>query len=191
MHKRIEGFTIVEVAVVIIVIAILASLSAFGYSTYRSRVADTAVQSNLQSMAVAVEAFSQKHNRYPKNNTELASLGIEASRDSYPATSIALTYCANYTRHVNVSGATVITSGYGFVGRSSSGAIFFVTHKTGITQITRASSTDTATWNGSGAGLWCAARAELKRWDTTVYPYYEASVGRTYTANGDWAGFTK
>ena len=192
MLKLNRGFTIVEVATVIVVIAILVSITSLAYGNYRNRVADTAVQSNLQAFATATEAFVQKNNRYPSSAEELKKFGIDVTPSAYPSTGIVLTYCSNYSSYINpTTGQVTFKLAYGFVGRSASGSIYIVTDKTGPSHPEKVDKAIADTWNGSGAGLWCAARAGLSRWDTTSYPYYEVSVGKTYTTSGDWAGITK
>ncbi len=59
------GFTIVEIMVVVVVLAILASMSFFGWSTWRDRVAETELKSDLNGVAAAMESARNWANGYP------------------------------------------------------------------------------------------------------------------------------
>lgn len=51
MNKRSSGFTLVELLIVIVVIAILAAISVVAYNGIQNRASDTTVQSDINSMA--------------------------------------------------------------------------------------------------------------------------------------------
>lgn len=65
--KRSFGFTIVEVAVIIVVIGILASIITFSIGSWRTRVAQTEVRSDLSSVRSAMDAKRNFSNGYPTN----------------------------------------------------------------------------------------------------------------------------
>lgn len=65
MKKSTSGFTIVELLIVIVVIAILAAISVAVYGNIQNRANDTAVQSDINSFAKKVMLFEAEKGRYP------------------------------------------------------------------------------------------------------------------------------
>ena len=63
-HKQI-GFTIVELLVVIVVLGILVSLSYFAFNSWRDRVAETELKSDLNGLYSAMESARNWSNGYP------------------------------------------------------------------------------------------------------------------------------
>lgn len=59
------GFTIVELLVVIVVLGILVSVSYFGFSTWRDRVAESELKSDLNGLYSAMESARSWSNGYP------------------------------------------------------------------------------------------------------------------------------
>jgi type II secretion system protein G len=71
-RKRVKGFTLVELLIVIIIIAVLAAVIVpkFGNSSVRSR--ETALRSDLKAMRDAIDLFKADTSAYPANLTDLA-----------------------------------------------------------------------------------------------------------------------
>lgn len=66
MKKRwANGFTIVEILIVVIVIAILATVVTVGYSSLKKASMEKAVQSDLQQASASMASAIQKTNAYP------------------------------------------------------------------------------------------------------------------------------
>lgn len=67
MHKvgRTSGFTLIEIAVVIVVISILVTIGAFGYSSWRTSIAEKDVQNDLKAAASAMENYRNFNDGYP------------------------------------------------------------------------------------------------------------------------------
>lgn len=63
--KQHLGFTIVEVAIVITVIAILSTVSAVSYSAMQVRARDTERQADVDSMKAALETYYEQKGEYP------------------------------------------------------------------------------------------------------------------------------
>ena len=59
-----NGFTIVELMIVIVVIAILAGIAIFGYASWRSSTIETALSSDLSSAASAMKQELNFNNTY-------------------------------------------------------------------------------------------------------------------------------
>ncbi|MCD8561687.1 type II secretion system GspH family protein [Candidatus Saccharibacteria bacterium] len=67
-----RGFTIVELLIVIVVIAILATITVVAYTGVQNRAKISQLQANLKSAYIALEAYRAEHGEYPKTgNTPL------------------------------------------------------------------------------------------------------------------------
>ncbi|MDB5165796.1 MAG: repeat-containing protein [Candidatus Saccharibacteria bacterium] len=80
---RNNGFTIVELTVVIAVIGILAAISVVGYGSWRTGVAKAEVQSDLKQVAAVMESARNFNNTYP--------LSIPTSFTSTPTVTVTYT----------------------------------------------------------------------------------------------------
>lgn len=63
--RRPSGFTLIELTVIIVVIGILAGISAIGYSGWQKRSAETAVKNDLSNVKSAMENARNFGNAYP------------------------------------------------------------------------------------------------------------------------------
>lgn len=74
-NRKLEsGFTIVELLIVIVVIAILAALVLTAYNGVQARARDSSRQSDVRSIATAVEAIaSENAGVYPANSAAITS----------------------------------------------------------------------------------------------------------------------
>ena len=63
--RKESGFTIVELLVVIVVIAILASISVVSYNGIQQRARDSARDSAVRSLKLALEVYKSDFNQYP------------------------------------------------------------------------------------------------------------------------------
>lgn len=73
-----KGFTIVELIIVIIVIAILASITVIGYGAWRERSAKTEVMSDLNNAALAMNNY-RNFNTNGQPPSSLGATGFKAS----------------------------------------------------------------------------------------------------------------
>lgn len=65
MKKSISGFTIVELLIVVVVIAILAAISVVAYTGIQQRARDTDRASDISQLQKKLEAFHVINNYYP------------------------------------------------------------------------------------------------------------------------------
>lgn len=65
MNKNTTGFTIVELLITIVVIAILAAISIVAYNGIQQRVRDTQRLHDVRQIRSSLEAFRAIHGRYP------------------------------------------------------------------------------------------------------------------------------
>lgn len=87
------GFTIVELAVVISVIGILASITIVGYGAWQTRTAESVIKSDLSNVASAMESARNFSNGYPASfpSTFTPSANVVLQMTSAPAG----TFCIN------------------------------------------------------------------------------------------------
>ena len=92
--KRANGFTIVELLIVIVVIAILATISIIGYNGIQDRVHDSAVQSDAANIAKKIEIMKIDDGAYPVSQYDFPS-DVHISKGSYSTAYNNVMYCLN------------------------------------------------------------------------------------------------
>lgn len=135
MRKSVSGFTIVELLIVIVVIAILATISVVAYNGIQNRAYDSSVQSDLKALATKLELFKagSASSTYPDPgllNTDV--LNFRATKNAYRITGLGqnLSYCY-----------ATDNASYVVVALSKAGTFFY------ISNITTAPKISTAAWN--------------------------------------------
>ena len=74
-----EGFTLIEILLVITIIGILAAIAIPQFARYRSQAIDAQLKSDLRNAAVAVESYFTKKSVYPASIEEVDDYGFKAS----------------------------------------------------------------------------------------------------------------
>ena len=172
MRKSRSGFTIVELLIVIVVIAILATISVVAYSGIQNRTHDTAVKSDLTNLKKLIEAYAVLNGRhYPANHNDMSTentYGFSATKNSYAVSPEA-------TSNITLCRQDSNTKEYAIVAISKSGNRFYITNSTSVQEYT-------GDWNGNELvqSLLCAPLG------------YESNF-RGYalddTTNGPWRGW--
>jgi type IV pilus assembly protein PilA len=73
--KQNQGFTLLELLVVIAVLGILAAIVVQQFAIYRSRAIDTQMRSDLKSAAMAMESYFADFQSYPTSVVGISTVG--------------------------------------------------------------------------------------------------------------------
>jgi len=95
-HSRQSAFTIVELLIVIIVIAILATVSLIAYSGLQHRARSSEAKVAVAQAKKKLELYRVDHNGYPETGN-LTGAGVTDNDVSYQFTSNGTTYCLTGT----------------------------------------------------------------------------------------------
>lgn len=118
--KQPHGFTIVELLVVIVVIAILAAISLVAYSGIQNRANDSAVAVDAHNNMILMTQYFAVNNQYPTSIATLSSAGIVFSKNSYKY----VIYCQKSSSGSPVYAMVALSrSGNGWTYSSSSGQV--------------------------------------------------------------------
>lgn len=129
MKKTMTGFTIVELLIVIVVIAILATISIVAYNGIQNRANDTAIQSDLNNFAKKVHLAAATTGEFPAggasrtgtadsgDSTAFPGFSFTPSKGAYMSSVHNLFYC---TGTDTVSGQKI----FRIMARSKSGNTF-------------------------------------------------------------------
>lgn len=95
-YRQKNGFTIIEIIVVVAVVGILATIVGIGYSGWKRSTVESQVKSDLTHVASAMEDYRTFHNEYPTSvpDTFNKSDGTNLSGGSYDS---GVTYCIDGT----------------------------------------------------------------------------------------------
>ena len=69
LHKKEEGFTLIELMIVIAIIGILAAIAIPQFSAYRTRSYNSSAQSDVRNIATAQEAYYVDNSTYTSDIT--------------------------------------------------------------------------------------------------------------------------
>ena len=92
--KTKSGFTIVELLIVIVVIAVLAAISIVAYNGIQTRANNTIVTTNLRNTVTALENFNALNGRYPMQGSDYTAIRNEGLKLK-GTTSNTILYCVD------------------------------------------------------------------------------------------------
>ena len=102
--KQAKGFTLVELLIVVIILAILAAIIVPQFATSTDDAKAAALQSNLANIRSAIEFYYQEHGEYPGRNVATgATCGVGAAVAAGAANSQDA-FIAQMTRYTNDAG---------------------------------------------------------------------------------------
>ncbi len=73
-HRQQAGYTLIELLVAVAVIGVLASISIFAFSSWRSRTAKTEVTNDLRNATSTIQHYQTFNNALPPDNATFATL---------------------------------------------------------------------------------------------------------------------
>ena len=157
------GFTIVELLIVVVVIAILAAITIVAYNGIQARAYDSTVRSDLSQVMKKLEIYKVDNGSYPSTSeAELIVAKLNVTRDSYDTTinDENFYYCRDLT-----------ADRYGVVVRSKSGQRLYIDP------------------NGSGVQTYATAVWGSNNICTQIgMTSYTRAVGKTAAGWRPWAG---
>ncbi len=78
-----RGFTIVELLIVVVVIAILAAITIIGYNGIQNRANDSSVQADLRQLSTKLQAYYIDNGSYPQSEAQLGTMNLRISRGAF------------------------------------------------------------------------------------------------------------
>ncbi len=75
-NRRTQGFTLVEVLLVVAIIGLLATIAIPQFITYRANAIDSQMKSALKNAAVAMESYFAEKQSYPTTVTAITAVGF-------------------------------------------------------------------------------------------------------------------
>jgi general secretion pathway protein G len=127
--ERRAGFTIVELLIVIVVIAVLAAITVVAFNGVQDRAYNTAVQSDLRNFSKKMGIYQAENGSYPLALS--IAMDIRFSRTSYNLNLNNLYYCAD-SAGLN----------YSMTAQSKTGTAYVISSQNGL-------QTYTGGWSGS------------------------------------------
>ena len=96
--QRQNGFTIVELLIVIVVIAILAAITIVAYNGIQTRAQAATIQADLSAVVKKTELYkiNGDSNLYPNSMAELGTAGLSFSKSAYTW----VLYCTDTTSYI-------------------------------------------------------------------------------------------
>lgn len=152
-----NGFTIVELLIVIIVIGILAAITVIVYVGMQNRANDTAVQSDLKSFAKKMELYKVDNGTYPASGDFTASLGLRFTKAAYGVDFQGrnVRYCINSATDTYVLVANSLSGNYYKAMPGEDVTSTPSTYGWGVCNLVGLASTNPNP-NGYSAGVWAA-----------------------------------
>ena len=80
---RNQGFTIVELLIVIVIIGVLAAISIVAYNGVIGKANDSAVQQDLANIAKRLELYRTEQGDYPSTLAQITTANLSATKGAY------------------------------------------------------------------------------------------------------------
>ena len=123
MKRKTNGFTLIELAIVIVIIAVLASITIFTYAKVQVNARDTARASGAQTISEALEKYYGKNGEYP-SCAQMTQSGSQVAALLNIDQSALVTPTASSGTTNSIAGCSNLTAGtgsdvYAYVGDGS------------------------------------------------------------------------
>jgi prepilin-type N-terminal cleavage/methylation domain-containing protein len=151
MRTSKSGFTIVELLIVIVVIAILAAISIVAYNGIQARAQNTSVQNDLVAMAKKIELEAADTGTYQAVSV---NTGIKITKSAFDTVENNLYYCRNTT-----------TNQYAIAARAKSGKNYKIVNGT-------LSETTTKLYGADVCNLVGSTGSASLGWDANTQTWY-------------------
>ena len=158
-HKQ-NGFTVIELLIVIIVVAILAALVVAAFANAQSKSHDSSVQSLLTQFAKKYELYkiTDPSGLYPAGNVQMGNLGVKVTSKNSFDTSASINYnlvnCTGTPAGINYALLAISKSGKKYYVSSDSGGVKEYTGAAVWGDVTMCTSVlPSSTANGAGYAL--------------------------------------
>ena len=181
MNRKAHGFTIVELLIVIVVIAILAAISVAAYTNIQQRAKNTAIINAASQSLKMIEAYVAQYGEYPAKSTACITIESECQADSNNDTKISgnnVTFTTNMAtigtlpKSVPTEGARLYGVTYfyssGLMLNAESSPAFIRYHLLGKNQQC-----------GLSGVMASSATSGANTYSTSGYTVYNASLDRT------------
>lgn len=94
MKAKLEkGFTIVELLIVIVVIAILAAITIVAFNGIQDRANETSIRNDISNFRKKIELFQVDNSAYPSSVADMEGMDIAAAKGAYTEGAGNLLYC--------------------------------------------------------------------------------------------------
>ncbi len=113
-----KGFTIVELLIVIVVIAILAAITIVSYNGIQNRAYDATIQKDLRDIGARTAIFIERTGAVP-SATDLAQDGVRVSPSSYGAN-----YVTSGGDNYNMLRCVTSSQAFMYIAASKSGKVY-------------------------------------------------------------------
>lgn len=120
-QKKQRGFTIIELLIVIVIIAILAAITLVAYNSIQSRAQSSAVQSDLENAKKKLMLYQVDWGSYPSTGAAMVAVGIQATKSAYDTTGNNFYYCLNKVTGEFAIGSRIISKTAGYIISSIGG----------------------------------------------------------------------
>ena len=101
---HVKGFTLVELLIVVIILAILAAIIVPQFSASTNDAKAAALQSNLANMRSAIEFYYQEHGEYPGANVATGATCVNGAAVATGAANTEAALLAQLTRYTDANG---------------------------------------------------------------------------------------
>lgn len=168
------GFTIVELLIVVVVIAILASITVAAYNGVTGQANDVSVKNDLKELGQAVMLAEIQGSDFPTDEATLSAVGLKVAKGAYGNDIISggqhynLLYCSTVP--------TYSPPGFAFVAASKSGDVHVYTSQSGAVRDYPAED-----WVGGGWGTICPDVLEVSAGNSGAGVWlYENSIWKIW-----------